>query len=741
MSPNLKVLVADDNPDHIQLITEILNQELKAEVEGVTKGEECLKRVKNNRYDLLLLDYRFPEISGMDILKEIVEKGYNLPIIMISGYGNEKVAVEAMKAGAIDYIVKSEDGFQSLPFEAKMAIEKDQLRKKLRQSEEKFQNLFESAPDAIIYLDRAGRILEANKQAVEVFGVSKPELPGKQLIRLGVFPPREIPAFLNSFADILAGREVTQDLCIKNKKGQEIPLECSSSLTKTDDKVTGVMFIARDITERKRAQEALLESERNLKEAQRLGRIGHWEFDPGTQQIHWSDMVFALYERDPKLGPPSAGEEAAYYSPEDAERLRNIARRTIETGEPYEVDARLRLPGGRYADVVAIGTPVKDAHGRVVKLLGTVQDITERKRAEETLRNREGVLQKIFDILPLGLWFADKDGKLLRGNPAGVKIWGAEPKVGPSEYGVFKARRLPSGEEVAPDDWALAHTIRDKVTIVDELLEIDAFDGKKKTILNYTAPVLDAQGDVQGAIVVNQDITERRHAEEDLRQSHERLRSLAAYLESALENERTRIARELHDELGQVLTALKIDLVWIIRRMQKDDVAGRAKTDIMRGLIDDTIDTVRRISTQLRPGLLDDMGLAAAIEWQTKEFAGRAALEYELALGEEDIVLDKKLATALFRIYQETLINVVRHAGATRIRVSLEAGPDELVMTICDNGKGITESQEADQKSLGLIGMRERIRAWGGVVMFQGVAGQGTTVTVRVPYSPGNLRT
>ncbi|MBE3068554.1 MAG: PAS domain S-box protein, partial [Chloroflexi bacterium] len=168
-----------------------------------------------------------------------------------------------------------------------------------------------------------------------------------------------------------------------------------------------------------------------------------------------------------------------------------------------------------------------DEAGRIIGVVSSGEDITERKRAEEALRNREGMLQKIFDILPVGLWIADQDGKLLRGNPAGVKIWGAEPRVALSEIGVFKARRLPSGEEVAPDDWALAHTIRDRVTIVDELLEIDAFDGKKKTILNYTAPVLDARGDVQGAIVVNQDITERKQAEDRIRRQLEHLTALS----------------------------------------------------------------------------------------------------------------------------------------------------------------------------------------------------------------------
>ena len=285
------------------------------------------------------------------------------------------------------------------------------------------------------------------------------------------------------------------------------------------------------------------------------------------------------------------------------------------------------------------------------------EDITERKQAEEALRNREGLLQRIFDILPVGLWFADKDGKLLRGNPAGVKIWGAEPKVSLSEYGVFKARRLPSGEEVAPDDWALAHTIRDKVTIVDELLEIDAFDGKKKTILNYTAPVLDAQGDVQGAIVVNQDITERKH-----------------------------------DEFGQSMTALKMDLTWLAKRLPEGDEKVK-RIDGMTTLVDESIALMRRIATELRPGLLDDLGLNAAVEWQSQEFSRRSGIPCKLNLPEHDLGLDPALNTTLFRIFQETLTNIARHAQATHVNASLKQKDHTLVLTIRDNGRGITESE------------------------------------------------
>ncbi|MGE4403777.1 MAG: PAS domain S-box protein [Desulfobulbus sp.] len=152
-------------------------------------------------------------------------------------------------------------------------------------------------------------------------------------------------------------------------------------------------------------------------------------------------------------------------------------------------------------------------------LAGYTIDITESKRTEEELRRRENQLKKIFEILPIGLWFSDKDGTLLRGNPMGVKIWGAQTNVAFSQYGIFKAWRLPSNEPVKPDDWALAKTIRNGVTITDELLEIESFDGKRKTILNYSAPVLDDNGNLDGAIMVNLDISDRKTLENQLVQA------------------------------------------------------------------------------------------------------------------------------------------------------------------------------------------------------------------------------
>jgi len=232
-----------------------------------------------------------------------------------------------------------------------------------------------------------------------------------------------------------------------------------------------------------------------------------------------------------------------------------------------------------------------------------------------------------------------------------------------------------------------------------------------------------------------QEVAERKRAEEELRQSHEQLRNLSAHIESVREAERTSIAREVHDELGQVLTALKMELSWMSKRLPKEQKALIKKTGEMSRLIDTTIQTVKRISTKLRPGVLDDLGLMAAIEWQVQEFQERTRIKCELTAGGEDINLDRDLATGFFRILQEALTNVARHASATRVKVSLKEGDGQLVLQVRDNGKGITEKQIAHPKSFGLIGMRERARSWNGSIKIQGISGEGTIVTVSIPLN------
>jgi PAS domain S-box-containing protein len=256
-------------------------------------------------------------------------------------------------------------------------------------------------------------------------------------------------------------------------------------------------------------------------------------------------------------------------------------------------------------------------------------------------------------------------------------------------------------------------------------------DGKRIPVL-FSGSLLYDDGAIQGIIYVALDITMRKHSEEQLKESREKLRNLLAYLQTVREHERTEFAREIHDELGQSLTALKMDLHWLGSKF-KEHPAIVSKTQSMLKIIDGTIRIVKKICIELRPGVLDDLGLTAAIEWQTQEFQNRSGITCDLFFDPEDIILDTDRSTAIFRIFQETLTNVARHADATTISVRLEKRNSHLIMEVKDNGKGIGEDEISHSESFGLIGMRERALFLGGEFQICGSKERGTAVTVSIP--------
>jgi PAS domain S-box-containing protein len=233
---------------------------------------------------------------------------------------------------------------------------------------------------------------------------------------------------------------------------------------------------------------------------------------------------------------------------------------------------------------------------------------------------------------------------------------------------------------------------------------------------------------------VLRDITQRRRAEEELREMNRQLRSLSASLQEVREQERSRIAMELHDDLGQQLTGLKLELSWLGGRLKEGRQATPEEVGAMRQLLDTAIASVRRIATDLRPPILDDLGFGEAVKWQTAEFAKRSGLDISLDLQAQALVEDDLVATALFRIVQESLTNVARHAGATQVKVSLTADESNLLLTVNDNGAGI-DAVAGKGNGIGLVSMRERATALGGKFNIAGVPGAGTTIAVTLPLT------
>ena len=236
--------------------------------------------------------------------------------------------------------------------------------------------------------------------------------------------------------------------------------------------------------------------------------------------------------------------------------------------------------------------------------------------------------------------------------------------------------------------------------------------------------------------ILNAELAERSLTEQRLRASEENLRALATHLQSVREEERIHIAREIHDELGQALTGLKFELNTFARHFESDDAAARQdKQQTLNVAIDRIINSVRRIASGLRPEVLDEIGLAAAFDWQAREFQRRTGIRCHVNIAAQFSDPDKDRSTALFRIFQELLTNVARHANATRVNVALSEGEEALALCVEDNGRGIKETEAQSPRSLGFLGLRERVLAFGGTIDVKGDEGKGTRVCVSIPVT------
>jgi PAS domain S-box-containing protein len=357
-----------------------------------------------------------------------------------------------------------------------------------------------------------------------------------------------------------------------------------------------------------------------------------------------------------------------------------------------------------------------------------VRDVSEYRQAQATLRKLSSAVEHAAE----GIFITDRNGIIEYVNHAFENMTGFSRN---EAIGM-----MASLLRFSPHDTSFYEGLRSILLRGDVMRAVftnHTKDGHSYLVEESIAPIVDAEGNVTHFAHSGRDVTERQRAESGLRESREQLRALAAHLESVREEERTRIAREIHDELGQMLTGLKFDLAWFGSRVsnEKESVVLQERLTAMLSLTDTTIAAVRRIAAALRPRLLDELGLVAAVEWLAQEFRSRTGLVCDLELDVPDVDLDPTISTAVFRIVQEALTNVVRHANASTVIISLQMAGDALSVIVQDNGRGITESQITGSRSLGLLGMRERALVLGGRVWLTRGARGGTTVRVRIPLA------
>lgn len=361
----------------------------------------------------------------------------------------------------------------------------------------------------------------------------------------------------------------------------------------------------------------------------------------------------------------------------------------------------------------------------------TIEMALLRHQLEKKLTNALTEWETTFDSVQDGIMLLDENFTILRINRAAALFIKLPFKdiINRKCYEIFHHRKIPI--DICPMK-------KIKKTKRHEESEI-FFENRKRWFNISLDPILTQDNQIEGAVHIMRDITEYKRAKHALERSKKELLDLSLHLESAREQERTNIAREIHDELGQSLTALKMDLFWLRKKLSKNQRSLNDKLTDMSSLIDFTIQTVKKISSELRPGVLDDLGIASAIEWLAEDLKNRTTIQFDIEITPKDIVLDEMSSTAIFRIVQEALTNITRHAQATKVTIYFQQKSGKVELKIRDNGKGIREGEIKDSKSFGLIGIRERVRSLSGGFNIKGIQGKGTTLNVTIPINKKSM--
>jgi PAS domain S-box-containing protein len=492
---------------------------------------------------------------------------------------------------------------------------------------------------------------------------------------------------------------------------------------------------SREIFRRKNAEHALRESESRYRSLYHHTPAMLHSIDPDGHLLSVSDYWVEMmgYGREEVIGKPLT----RFLTPASRQYAQQeVFPRFFQDGFCKEISYQFVKKNGQIIDVLLSGIAERDPTGRIQRSLAVSIDVTERKRAEEALRlakeelsrysrelekqvaKRTSEITSILKYTPAVVYMKDRDGNYLlvnsrfeelfrvntesvRGKPDGDML----PKEVAEQFGENDQRVLTEGCSLHVEE------------------QISHGDGMH-TYLSVKFPIYAESGKIRGMCGIATDITAVKKAQEQLRR-------LSGSIMANQEKERAAIARELHDELGQVLTALRMDAVWLQEQLKKERVDGVERAAAMCALIDNTIEDVRSLAIRLRPGVLDDLGLVDALEWYTSEFERRSKIPC-IFIHDPVPVIDETLATAAYRIAQEALTNVARHADASKAEVSLNMSDGSLILTVSDDGCGFTEHALAESDELGLAGMRERAALAGGVLAVDSTPGSGTRVCFRV---------
>jgi PAS domain S-box-containing protein len=585
--------------------------------------------------------------------------------------------------------------------------------------------VFENSTLGIARADLEGKFVEANRAYCELVGYSNDELRALTLLDLAAEEDRHSNTGLMEQLRRGDRYDFQIETRYRRKDGQIIWVHNTVSLIPgLDESSSFLMTIATDISARRNADDNLRKQNEVLQKifdhipvmisfGAQDGSIEfvnrEWERTLGwsLEEILREDLdIFSL----------------PYPDPDDRRKV----MRLIAEADPKWVEFKIRTRDGQILDTNWAWVKLSDGMS-----VGIGRNIAARKRTEEALKRSEAYLAAGQRLSHTGSWALNVLSGDLFWSEETFRMFSIDPATPSSVLaGTFLQRIHP--EDRPGIEQGMKEAPKAAVDYAKDY-RIVLPDGSIRYIHDVVYPVANEAGQIIERYGVVMDVTERMLAELERQRSFDQLRALTASVQNAREEERKRVAREIHDELGQALTAIKIDLSSLVHEFPAD--AQTKRIESISNVVDQTIKSVRRISTELRPGILDDLGLIAAVEWAAEEFEARTGTRCRLELLENDSAIDPDRATAVFRILQETLTNVARHANAACVHVRMFKESRDIVLEVHDDGRGATEVELSASGSLGIRGMRERALLLGGDLAIRGIPGQGTTVLVRIPLA------
>jgi len=603
--------------------------------------------------------------------------------------------------------------------------EKQHAEEALRKSEEQYRTLIEQASDAIFLHSADRRFIEVNQAACNILGYSRDELIGMHPEELLL--PHEIEDSRAAVEEMRV-RSVISRKQLLRKDGHVITADIHGRGI-TDGRLISIL---RDVSDQVKIESELHDSRE------------HWrslvETAPDTiMTVNRNAELLTINHAPEGVNPDEVIGQSVldFVKTEHRSIVRDAITRVFngEANVDYEVEAK-----GDHGNTVWWASRCGPVYrnGLIVAAIIITRDISERHAIEFALKESEKLNRSIVEVLAEGIVVQDSEGHIISSNRAAKNILGR-----PSE--------TTQGKHSTDDDWSVIRedgrpfpgtqhpamiALQTGESQRDVVMGVMRPDGERVWISVNSTPMLDDSGSTVTSVVTSfSDITAKMASERELHESQEQLRALTAHLQEVREDEKEMIAREVHDELGSTMTALKLGMSWVEQHLGAGDPQMADKLKTMSVQLNQAVTTVRRLVTQLRPTLLDDLGLWEAIEWQLREFSKYTHIEVADNLHCQQVVLvNRNKALAVYRVIQEALTNIAKHSHATRVRLDCWDRDDRLHITLEDNGIGLSDQTVISPTSHGLRGMSERITAVGGTLEILGSPNEGTVIALAVPH-------